>query len=155
MGCICCCPLSEEEQQERRPILAEVSHTLSEPISIHSSPLGKDAYLTELTGTPLDPRTIITHANEKIIRDFCERVIPHDANFINYDVIDDRVNRREHFQNEYLGNIRIEPTRRHSIRFSLPEITQVDDRGEIEDLTTDLINRIRAELVEKDESIVF
>ena len=110
MGCICCCPLSEEEQQERRPILAEVSHTLSEPISIHSSPLGKgnyffqlqflfnlirlngielennylDAYLTELTGTPLDPRTIITHANEKIIRDFCERVIPHDANFINY-----------------------------------------------------------------------
>ena len=42
MGCVCCCPLTEEEEQARRPILAEESHTPSEPISIQSpSFLGK------------------------------------------------------------------------------------------------------------------
>ena len=35
------------------------------------------------------------------------------------DVIDDRINRKEHFANEYFGNIRIQPVRRHSIRLSV------------------------------------
>ena len=36
-----------------------------------------------------------------------------------------------------------------------PEISQIDDRGEIEDLTNDLINQIRVELAEKGDSIIF
>jgi len=154
MGCVCCCPLTEEEERERRPILAEVSHTASEALSIHSSPLGKDAKWTELAGTPLDPRTTMTLEHEQIMRNFCERVIPHDQNYVNFDVIDDRINRKEHFANEYFGNIRIQPVRRHSIRHSVPEIS-LEQSNELEDLTTDLIDQIKSEIVEFGGDIAF